>query len=86
MVGGSELEGVLSIMRTSREGGEKRMSTKDLISKWEDALAQVLTSHVEPENAEDDIAEEDLRSALAACRLKSALRAGDWWPTPTGMC
>jgi len=67
---------VLRIKEHPREEGEKRMSAKDLISKWEDALTQVLTSHLEPENAGEELAEEDLRSALGAYLLKSAVRAG----------
>ena len=60
------------------------MSAKDLISKWEDALARVLTSHLEPENSEEELSEDDLRSALGAYQLKSALRAGGGEPADSG--
>ena len=63
------------------------MSAKDLISKWEDALAQVLSAWDEGR----ELSDEDLEqvSAVAGVALRSQLRAGgggddDWDPDATG--
>jgi len=53
------------------------MSAKDLISKWEDALAQVLQKVPADEGRE--LSDEDLEhpvSAVAGVELRSQLRAG----------
>jgi len=58
------------------------MSAKDLISKWEDALAQVLQIAL-PADEGRELSDEDLEqvSAVAGVALRSQLRAGDR-PTP----
>jgi len=51
------------------------MSTQDLISRWEDALAQVLSAWDEGPDLSDEDLEQD--SAVAGVALRSQLRAGD---------
>jgi hypothetical protein len=62
------------------------VSAKDLISKWEDALAQVLQEALDesPDLSDEDL--EQVSPAVAGVALRSQLRAGEWWPTPTRMC
>jgi len=56
------------------------MSTQDLISKWEDALAQALQKALDEGR---ELSDEDLEqvSVVAGVALRSQLRAGDR-PTP----
>ena len=57
------------------------MSAKDLISKWEDALAQALQKVPADEGRE--LSDEDLEqvSIVAGVALRSQLRAGDLPPS-----
>jgi len=52
------------------------MSAKDLISKWEDALAQVLQKAL-PADESRELSDEDLEKIARGVPLKSQLRAGD---------
>ena len=49
------------------------MSAKDLISKWEDALAQVLNVALDEGR---ELSDEDLEKVAAGVALRSQLRAG----------
>jgi len=51
------------------------MSAKDLISKWEDALAQVLQKAL-PADEGRDLSDEDLELVAAGVPIQSQLRAG----------
>jgi len=52
------------------------MSVQDLITKWEDALAQALQESMLPEGR--DLSDADLEKvALAGVPLRSQLRAGE---------
>jgi len=61
------------VKKGDTKGGDK-MSAQDLISKWEDALAQVLSAWDEGR----ELSDEDLEqvSAVAGVALRSQLRAG----------
>jgi len=61
------------------------MSTKDLISKWEDALVQVLQKALDEGR---ELSDEDLEqvSAVAGVALKSQLRAGAGTKDPWQNC
>jgi len=52
------------------------MSAKDLISKWEDALAQVLQEVLADDGRELSDEELEQVSAVAGVALRSQLRAG----------
>ena len=62
------------------------MSTLDLITKWEDALAQVLQNCVPDEGRE--LSDEDLEqvSTGAGVALRSQLRAGQYFTHDTILC
>jgi len=51
------------------------MSAKDLISKWEDALAQVLQKAL-PADGGWELSDEDLEQVSAGVPIQSQLRAG----------
>jgi len=60
------------VKKGDTKGGDK-VSTQDLISKWEDALAQVLSAWDE---GREDLSDEDLEKVAAGVPIQSQLRAG----------